>query len=221
LVTLLTAFFRGDEHLTTDELLETLTGTSFVTVLLVGVVSAASITSEFGFGTIRPTFAASPRRLRVVLAKALVQVEFGLSVQLGVVVVGVLAGTAIAEGQGSIIDVAGSPNGIPALAGTVALAGMMALVGLGVGMIVRNTPAAVAVLILWPLLVEGLVGGLLTLAFGSSTPLRWLPFRAGFRIAQLNFVDDGPSRLVSGLYFGAVAVGLVALGAWLVNRRDA
>jgi ABC-2 type transport system permease protein len=82
-VTLITAFVRGDDDdFTTDQLLEVLTGTSFITVLLVAVVAAASITSEFGFGTIRPTFAATPRRVRVITAKALVQVEFGLSVQI-------------------------------------------------------------------------------------------------------------------------------------------
>ncbi|MBI4935824.1 MAG: ABC transporter permease [Actinobacteria bacterium] len=221
-VTLITAFVRGDDNdFTTDLLLEVLTGTSFITVLLVAVVAAASITSEFGFGTIRPTFAATPRRLRVITAKALVLVEFGLSVQLGVVLVGVLAGTAIAEGRGSTIDLADSPNAVPALVGTVVLAAIVSLIGLGVGLILRSTPAAVALLILWPLMAEGLIGGLLGLVFDSEEPARWMPFRAGFRIAQLNIIDDGPSRLMSGVYFGAVSLAMVALGSWLVNRRDA
>jgi ABC-2 type transport system permease protein len=220
-VTLLTAFFRGDEDFTAQQLLETLTGTSFVPVLLLGVIAAANITSEFGFGTIRPTFAATPRRLRVLLAKAVVVVAVGLTIEAVVVVVGTVAGKALAQGQGSTIDFGEAPTATAALVGIVVLAGLMALAGLGIGMLVRNTPGAIAILILWPLLVEGLVGALLTLVFDSDTPLRWLPFRAGFRMAQLNFVDDGPSRLVSGLYFGAVAVAIAAAGAWLVNRRDA
>lgn len=221
-ITLITAFVRGDDNdFSSDQLLETVTGASFIPVLLVAVVAAASITSEFGFGTIRPTFAASPRRLRVVTAKAIVQVVFGLLVQTIVVVVGVVGGIAIADGRGSSIDLADSPNGTPALVGTVVLAAIMSLAGLGIGLLLRSTPAAVALLILWPLMAEGLIGGLLGLVFDSETPAKWMPFRAGFRIAQLNLFDDGPSRLVAGLYFGAVSLVLVALGSWLVNRRDA
>lgn len=219
-VTLLTSYFRGDEDMDARQLLEVLTGSSFVTVLLVAVIAAASITSEFGFGTIRVTFTATPRRLRVLVAKAMVLVVSAVWLQTVVVLVGALGGKALAESQGSVIDFADVPTGFPALLGSVALAGIMALVGLGLGMLVRSTPVAVAMLILWPLMAEALIGGLLQLVFDGVDIVSWMPFRAGFSIVAIESFG-GPDRLVAGIYFAAVGLGLCALGGWAVNRKDA
>jgi ABC-2 type transport system permease protein len=219
-VTLLTAYFRGDEQMDARQLLEVLTGSSFVPALLVAVIAAASITSEFGFGTIRVTFTATPRRSRVLIAKAMVLVVSAVWLQTIVVLIGALGGKALAESQGSFIDFADVPTGLPALLGTVALAGIMTLVGLGLGMLVRSTPAAIAMLILWPLMAEGLIGGLLQLVFDGVDIVSWMPFRVGFSIATIESFG-GPERLVAGIYFGAVGIGLCALGGWAVHRKDA
>ena len=53
--------------LTVSDVAGLVTGTSVVTALLLGVVGAVSITAEFAYGTIRPTFAATPRRMRVLV----------------------------------------------------------------------------------------------------------------------------------------------------------
>ncbi len=222
LIVLLNAFFRGDEaDFTSRQLLDVITGSSFIPSLLIGAIAITVVTSEFAFGTIRPTFAATPRRLRVVAAKGVVVVVFGLLLQGFVVVVGTFVGSAIASGQGAHIDLGEVDTAVPALIGTVLLAGLMALMGLGLGMLIRSTPAAIAVFILWPLLAEALVGGLLSLIFKGSQPADWLPFRVGFRLPQIDLYSDGPGRLVSGLYFGVVGLAVAALGAWTVNRRDA
>lgn len=221
-VTLLTAFFRGDDSdFSTRQLVEVATGSSFVTVLLLGVVAAAGITGEFGFGTIRPTFAATPRRPRVMVAKGVVAVVLAVVVQAVVVLVAVGVGGVISDARGYTTNLGDVPTAVPALTGAVALAGLMALAGFGLGMVVRSTPAAVAVLILWPLMAEALVGGLLGLLLDSENVANWLPFRAGFNLPAVEVFGDGPSRLVSGLYFGGVALALALLGGWLVNRRDA
>jgi ABC-2 type transport system permease protein len=220
-VTLLTAFFNGDDDgWSARQLVEVLSGTSFLAVLLIGVTAAASVTGEFGFGTIRPTFTATPKRANVIAAKALVLVAAALAVQTAVVVIGSLVGTLIAEGRGATVDLGSVDAGINTLIGSIVLAGLMAVMGLGLGLLVRSTPAAVAALILWPLLVENLLGGLLGLIFDNTNVASWMPFRAGFSMATLE-PFDGPSRLVAGIYFGAVAVALLALGTWSVNRRDA
>ena len=49
-------------------------GSTIVTAMLLGVVATIAVTNEFGHGTIRPTFAAMPDRLRPLLAKPIVQV---------------------------------------------------------------------------------------------------------------------------------------------------
>jgi ABC-2 type transport system permease protein len=220
-ITLLTAFFNGDDpSWDSRSVIEVLSGTAFVSVLLIGVTAAASITGEFGFGTIRPTFTATPKRTRVVAAKALVVLCVALAVQIVVVTVGTFAGATIAEGRGANIDLGSVPAGYTTLIGSVVLAALMAVMGLGLGLIIRSTPAVVAALILWPLLVENLLGGLLGLIFDNSSVAAWMPFRAGFGMATLE-PFEGPSRLIAGLYFGAVALVVLALGTWSVNRRDA
>ena len=222
LVTLITAGVNGDRALFgAGPLVELISGSSFVTVLLVGVIAAAAITSEFGFGTIRPAFAATPRRTRVLVAKGIMVVVAAMVIQALVVVVGLVAGISLATSQGATIDLGSEPTAVPALVGVIVLAGLAALVGYGLGMLLRSTPVAVVVFILWPLLAEGLIGALLSVITGSDTVPNWLPFRSGFRIALLNIDEHGPTRLVSGLYFGAVGAALAIFGAWIVNRRDA
>jgi len=225
-VTLLTAYFRGDDKefntLTSDDLASVLTGTSVVSALLCGVIAAASISAEYGFGTIRPTFAAAPKRMQVIVAKGAVAVGFGMALATIVQLVGWFAGSAIAEGRGATIDLDLSETAVPAMVGTVLLTAFMALAGYAFGMITRSTPAAVSILIVWPLIAEGLVGALIGLIVGNSDVGQWMPFQAGIRMAIVGGMDGGgPTRLAAGIYFGAVAFTLASLGAWTVNRRDA
>jgi ABC-2 type transport system permease protein len=222
IVTLLTAFFEGDkEGFKGRDLVGTLTGTTVVSALLCGVIAAASITSEFGFGTIRPTFAATPKRLQVVAAKGLVVVIATTILGAIVVVVGWFVGSAIATGRGSNMTLEYWPSAVPAMIGVVVLTGLMSLVGYGFGLLTRSTPAAVSILIVWPLIAEGLVGALLGLITGSDNIISWMPFQAGIRMALVDNLDQGPSRLGSGIYFGLVGLAIVGLGSWAVNRRDA
>ncbi len=222
-VTLLTAFFSGDEvDFNTRDLASVLTGTTVVAALLCGVIAAASITSEFGFGTIRPTFAATPQRIKVIVAKGVVVVVATSVLAAVVVLIGWLAGSSIASGRGATIDLADVPTAVPAMVGVVVLTALMALAGYGFGLITRSTPVAVSILIVWPLIAEGLVGALLSVITGNDKIGMWMPFQAGIRLALVeSFGDGGPSRIVAGGYFGAVALALVALGSRAVNRRDA
>lgn len=225
-VTLLTAYFASNDKnngdsLDTNGLVGVLTGTAIVASLLCGVIAAASITSEFGFGTIRPTFAATPKRLKVIIAKGLIAIGFAAVALTVVQVVGWSVGSAIAEGRGATIDLDRLPTGVPAMVGAVVFAALLSLFGYGLGMITRSTPAAVAILIVWPLIAENLVAQLLIVATDNESIRNWMPLQAGFRMVSTDGFGDGPSRLTSGLYFGAVSLAIAALGAWLVNRRDA
>lgn len=225
IITLLTSFFSGDDDdFDARTLLEVLIGTGIVSTLLCGVIAAASITSEFGFGTIRPTFAAVPHRARVVLAKGIVGVLSGMLL-LGIVVpIGVVAGQALAESQDAVINVRGVSTAVPALLGLVVLAGLMSLAGYGLGLLMRSSPMAIATLIVWPLIAEGLIAQLIAVISGwnPASVHGWMPFQAGLRVAILDLHDvRGPDRLVSGLYFGGVAMLLALIGAFFVNRRDA
>jgi hypothetical protein len=88
-------------------------------------------------------------------------------------------------------------------------------------MIMRSTPVAVAVLILWPLLAEGLIGGLLTLITDNDATAEWMPLRAAFNLLAIDSFGLGPSRVQAGLYFTGFSLTLAAIGAWRVARTDA
>ncbi|MDP2291813.1 MAG: ABC transporter permease [Actinomycetota bacterium] len=226
LITLLTAFFAsgndGDgEGLDTEGLISVLTGTTVVAALLCGVIAAASITSEFGFGTIRPTFAATPRRLRVIVAKGAVVVAATTALAVVVQLIGWFVGGAVADSQGASIDLALVPTGVPAMIGAVVLTALMSLAGYALGLLTRSTPVAVSILIVWPLIAEGLIAQLLVLVAGNDSIPNWMPFQSGIRLVVVGSVDLGPSRPFAGIYFGLFALALAALGAWAVDRRDA
>ena len=133
------------------------TGTSVVTALLLGVVGAVVDHAEFAFGTIRPTFAATPRRMRVLVAKGIVTAVFAAVAEALVVVVCFWSSSAIASSRGAKVSLDGEPEARAALIGIVVFAVIVSLLGFGLGLIIRNTPAAVAVLILWPLVVENII----------------------------------------------------------------
>jgi hypothetical protein len=78
------------------------------------------------------------------------------------------------------------------------------------------------VLILWPLVVEGLIGGLL-FAANAEGLRKWLPYQAGIALGNPNEAGGNPTlgRLAGGLYFFAVTSAVAGIGAWLTNRRDA
>jgi hypothetical protein len=105
--------------------------------------------------------------------------------------------------------------------GIILFAAIVSLLGLGLGLLIRNTPAAVAILILWPLVAEGIVGGVL-MAAGIDSAGKWMPYNAGISMGLLDSQrDESLSRVGAGLYFFAVTTVIGILGSMLTNRRDA
>lgn len=221
-VSVLTTSLQKQRDINSTDLLGLITGTSVVTALLLGVIGASSITGEFGFGTIRPTFAATPRRSRVFIAKGAVVVLTAVVVEAIVVIVVYGISAAIASSRGRSVSLGDVPDGRAAIIGLVIFSGIVTLLGYGLGLLIRNTPAAVAVLILWPLVIENIVAAILGVA-GVDHPGRFLPYSSGFQMANPTSDSSGDflSRIPAGLYFGCVALGIALIGAVLANRRDA
>jgi ABC-2 type transport system permease protein len=107
-----------------------------------------------------------------------------------------------------------------AMLGVVVLTGMLSLLGYGLGLLIRNSAATVAVLVLWPLLLEGIVGALLRVA-GVNNPRPWLPYQSALGIANPDIGVGDPPRLRAGLFLGAVVVALAVIGILVNDRRDA
>ncbi len=214
-VVLLTAGFV-DDILTSAELAELITGTSVVSALLLGTLGALSITSDYSHNTIRPTFAALPDRWRTLLAKPIVQLALTACVLLVVVVVGWIGATVLADGRQSL----GDDGVLAALIGIVVLGVGLTVLGYGLGLLIRNTALTICVLLLWPLIAEGIVAGLLA-ALGWEGLQRWLPYQAGFNLIIANEPEDHLGRVQSGLWFFAWVLAITALGLWSAKRRDA
>jgi ABC-2 type transport system permease protein len=202
------------------QMYDAVAGSSVLSALLWSVIGTTHITSEFAFNTIRPTFAATPRRARVILAKVLVLAPATLVVQGSVTVAGLNIASSIANGRGANVDYSTIDGFVVSAAGIALFAALVTLFGLSIGLIVRSSPASVALVILWPLLVEGLLSGLL-LAAGLHKVRRWMPYASGQRLFTTDTGDEMFGRLASGLYFAGFVALLLVVGSVLTQRRDA
>ena len=202
-----------------DTLYRALTAASIVTLILLGVLGASSYSAEHAFNTIRPTFSVTPKRARVVVGKAIVVAALALVVQSIVVVGGLEIANLIAAGRDLDLDLGDIEGLVPAATGLVLFAALFALFGLGIALIVRST-AAGALLVLWPLLIESVIGGLLSLV-SADTVAEWLPYHAGTTVFELQPDGDPFGRLVGGLVFAVFVLLIIATGAALTTRRDA
>ena len=222
IVTVLTAVLIGIEDMNSGDVVGLVSGTSVITGMLLGVIGASGITGEFGFGTIRPTFAATPRRSRVIIAKGIVTVVIGLVVEAAVVVLCFGIGAAILNSRGGQISLGAAGDAKAGLFGIVAFAAIVSLLGFGLGLLIRSTAAAVAVLLLWPLVAEGLIAALLAVA-GVDHPFKFLPYNAGINLGNPDPIStvDSLGRVAGGLYFFAVTAAVTVLGAVSTSRRDA
>ncbi|MFL5963459.1 MAG: ABC transporter permease [Gaiellaceae bacterium] len=184
--------------------------------LFTGLVGAMSITAEIRHGTIRPTFLATPRRGRVILAKAvassLIGVVFGLAAEgfaIGI-------GRAALAARGIPVHLDGGDAAQLIVGGAVAAA-LWGPIGVGLGALLRNQVAALVGLFAWLLFVEGLLFGLL------PTAGRFLPGIAGAAIAGATTTGEVRPLLAPaiGALLLAVYVAATATAGWIAtNRRD-
>ena len=222
----LVAGLSDAENLMALDQFQLVSGGIIITSMLLGVIGATSITGEYGFNTIRPTFAATPRRVRVVAAKAVVAAAVAIVVSIIVTVVGLtLVNTLVrsrvdASVPDSALDVTSVDDFFAASLGIVVFCALLGLFGLAIGLIIRSTPAAVATIVLWPLLVENIVAAILG-GLGVDNPLKWMPYQAGTNLWQVGDFTDTLGRWGGGLYFAGVTLVLLAVGTLIVNRRDA
>jgi ABC-2 type transport system permease protein len=221
IVSVLVTALQDVEDINTVDLAGLVNGSSVVTALLLGVVGAVSISGEFAHGTIRPTFAATPRRMRVLVSKAVVTALFAAIAEALVVVFCFGVSSAVASSRGATISLSDEPTARAGMIGIVIFAVIVSLLGFGLGMVIRNTPAAIAVLILWPLVVENIIAAILSAA-GVDHPQNFLPYVSGINLGNPDSPQPGDlSRVVSGLYFAAVTAAVAMIGAAITARRDA
>ena len=107
--------------------------------------------------------------------------------------------------------------------GAIALYAVLAAVlGVGVGALLRAAAGAVAVLLLWPLVVEPMLGNLPSVGTEVGP---YLPFANAFLFIRVQWLFPAYAmpwgELGSLVYFAAVVAVVFVAAIVVVNRRDA
>jgi ABC-2 type transport system permease protein len=202
----------------------------FLLQVLLGMIGVFAIGHEYRYGTMRPTLSAIPRRSRLMAAKVIVVSAFVLVIAILCHVLRYLVVLLIVGKPIRRLGLFPGPMG-RVWFGVCAFMVLFALVGLALASLFRNSPAALVILIVFPLVVENIIRGLLTLsAFSSIKGLaKVLPFSAGSQIytyAPLDSTTPTGFREVPSPYVGLtifiVFLGVVLGLAWLLfEKRDA
>lgn len=182
------------------------------------VLGALVVTSEYGTGMIRTSFAATPRRGTVVAAKAVLVA--GLLFVTGTVtaLLGYWGGNTFLDREG--IGMALDGDVLRAMYGSGLYMAGLGLLAVAAGFLLRHT-AAVISLVLAVVFVIGNMANLIPGDFGLWT-MRLMPGNAGSAIAAP--VSFNPNLLDAWNGFGVfvIEVGvLLAAALVLVRRRDA
>ena len=180
-------------------------------VLVLGILAVAG---EIRHKTITATFLVTPNRGRVVAAKLVAYALVGL---LFAAVSSALT-LAVALPWLSIKHVPlGGRAGDIALTvlGVLLASALYGLVGVGVGALVRNQIAAVTVSLLWLLIVEGLLVGLL------PSVGRWLPSGAATALTRASITNGTLLPMwAGGLLLAAYGLAFAAVATRFTVRRD-
>ncbi|MUL81895.1 MULTISPECIES: ABC transporter permease subunit [unclassified Mycolicibacterium] len=186
------------------------------------VLSSMTMTGEYRSGLIRTTLLATPNRIQVLTAKAVVCAAFSSVCAVIMVLASVLVARMVADTVvGTQLSMA-NPATWRVAGGFALYAALAAVLGVAVGALVRFAAGAVAVLLLWPLVAEPLLGNL-----PNSGPQMgpWLPFANMFRFLQVDWLFPTyymPWGELGSLFYFLVWVAVAFVAAAVVlNRRDA
>jgi ABC-type transport system involved in multi-copper enzyme maturation permease subunit len=212
---------------------QTLIG-AFAGLIAIVIAAAMFITAEYRRGLIRVTLTASPRRSRMLAAKAIVVAVAAFVVGLPAAVASVLIEEPLARSRGIFIDPVPVLTEVRVLAGTALLLAVAAVLALALGAVLRRSAVAVTAVI-----------AMIVLPYFFAVPLALLPTpaadwllrvtpAAGFAIQQPYPAYPQVASSYTpqnGYYPLAPWAGFAVLCAWtalvlglavyLLQRRDA
>jgi ABC-2 type transport system permease protein len=212
LFTILTCTLSPMNQLVTEQDQISLLSFGSIAGVFAALAGVMLFTSEYRFGTIRPTSLFNPKRNRLFTSKVYAGVLWGLA--FGVIGEGLvfLIGMVIFKARGVDIVMSGA-NMTELIVGAIVGTALWGAIGVGLGAIVTNQVGAVIALLAWGFVVENLV-------FGFLPKLgRFLPVHSSDSIM-------GPiqNKLLPGNAGLVVTVGwalvLAIVGMSLLRRRD-
>ncbi|HQF03539.1 MAG TPA: ABC transporter permease subunit [Phycicoccus sp.] len=194
-------------------------GIGYLLLLTIGVMA---IGSEYRHKTITSTFLSTPQRIKAMLAKVVALMGLGVFYGLIAIIGSVGVGASVLSLLG--LEAFPSSEIFRTMALSLLVLGLWALIGLGVGILIKNQVAALLVGVGVAWIVEPLAGLLLSFwSWGAQHIVQYLPSQA--TSAVVNSVTQGPqvARLewwAAALVLAAYAAVLSGLGIWRVVRED-
>ncbi|HEX5996296.1 MAG TPA: ABC transporter permease subunit [Jiangellales bacterium] len=199
-------------------------------LIVIAALGVLFMTSEFKRGLIRTTFAASPRRGPVLAAKAVVLGATAFGLGLVASVASFLLGLPLLREGGFAPPAFPTPSlaewpVLRAVVGTAAFVALVALFGLGVGAILRHSAGAITTVLV--LLILPTFVAIMLPTTGAVWLMRLTP-SGGFAIQRAKPPSDWLAEPWSWIdpwagigVVSAYAAVALAVGAWLLRRRDA
>ena len=187
-----------------------------ITSALATIAGALLFTSEAQHGTLATAVTARPARWVIAAAKTLTAAGIGLVLGVTGLVTG-FAGSAL----GGIP--LGNTSGLPASLGwALVFTTLSAMLGLGVGMILRHSAAAVGGFLVWGFVIENLFH-----VFLPAEVARFLPYIAGNHLLGYNSDFETAKAIAialtqpqNALVFAAYTAIALMTGTVLLHRRD-
>jgi ABC-2 type transport system permease protein len=213
-------YSRCDPPCVTDTGKLSLAGVRLGQVAVV-VLAVMAVTAEYATGTIQPTLAAVPRRMSVVLGKVVTLVALAL-----------LAGAVAVAGSVAVARSALPHTGYPQLSlsdhllqraalGTTIYLGLIAALGVGLGLLLRDTAGAVIVAMAM-LYGTSVVGAFITDPRWEHRLHRFSPMDAGLAIQSTRSLAADHIGPWAGIgVLSAYAGGAVIAGLLAFRLRDA
>lgn len=197
-------------------------------LVVVMVMAALAITTEYRFSTIKATFQAIPNRNAVLLAKTSVVALFaglvGLVASFGSVAISKL----VKPNANLAINTAFEWRVVLGVGLVFAIAAVYAV---SVGTLIRHSAGAISILLIYTQLVEGLVGLIPT---AGEKIQEWMPFNMANKFITGNPditsrpAGEGPGVSNAALspwwalaYFAGIGLVLLITALTVANKRDA
>jgi ABC-2 type transport system permease protein len=184
-------------------------------LMVVMVMAALAVTTEYRFSTIRATFLAVPNRTAALLAKTGVVAALALLIGL------VAAFGSLAVGWTLIPDANLALNSADAwrmVLGVPLVFTAAAVISVAVGIMLRQSAGAIAVVLIWSMLVENLVSLIPQVGQDIRT---WMPFAMTEQFLQGPMEGRPLGPWASFAYFAGVAVALLVAALVVAKKRDA
>ena len=188
-------------------------------VMVLMIMATLAVTSEYRFGTLKTTFAAMPHRGTVITAKAAIVGVFGAVLTTALAFGAIGVSNLIANSEAGAALALSDEEAWRGIYGIPIYTILCIFLAIGVGTLVRQSAAAISFVVLWPLLIEPLVG-----VFGSvgQKITAFLPFaNANNFLGSGSGTDFHWGPWGSLVYFTAFVAVVFGAAIVMVNKRDA